>query len=211
MRKSRSREQLPFIRGYHCDISAICNHPDFHLGDTVFWAVSPTSKWRRWAQYDVSGMQLVQGSQSRDQGINCRIGAHAKLAHGRARPWRSAGLTATLETMSEKVRRLSALCLALAFSVGLMAHGVQTSDMTVKMTAAAASDMPMPSGCSDCDGDHGVTAACFALCGGLLAVLPLVPTVVAAVSLSTPAVQGIPVAGHYGPPDPYPPRPTILG
>lgn len=113
--------------------------------------------------------------------------------------------------MSEKVRRLSALFLALALAVGLMAHGIQASDMAVKMSTAAASNMPMPSGCDGCNGDHGVPTACFAQCGGLAAVLPLVTTGVATISQSAPAVQTVPVAGHHGPPDPYPPRPTILG
>lgn len=114
--------------------------------------------------------------------------------------------------MSEKVRRLSTLFLALALAVGLMTHGIQTSDMAVKMATAATSDMPMPGGCSGCIGDDdGMLAACFALCSGVAAVLPSVPAVDAAVLVSPPATRAVAEASHHGPPDPYPPRPIILG
>ena len=117
-----------------------------------------------------------------------------------------------METMPEKVRHLSALFLALALVVGGVTHGVHASDMAVKMATAPASEMPMPSGCNGCsDDNHGMPLACFAFCGGVVAVLPVVPTVAAAVSVCPPAASALSIAGHHGPPDPYPPRPTILG
>jgi len=110
-----------------------------------------------------------------------------------------------------KVRRILALLLALTLVVSGAMHSVQAADMTVKMTAATG-DLPMPGGCNGCNGDdHSMTpAACFALCGGVTAVLPSVPLVAAATLVSSPAAQAASVAGLHGPPDPYPPRPTIL-
>ncbi|MGH6701841.1 MAG: hypothetical protein ACRECG_00295 [Bradyrhizobium sp.] len=84
--------------------------------------------------------------------------------------------------------------------------------MATKMTTAAANDLPMPGGCSGCSGDdQGMSMACFAVCGSVaVAILPVAPAIAAVglVSPSTPPVAAI--AGHHGPPDPYPPRPTIL-
>ena len=109
----------------------------------------------------------------------------------------------------KKARCISALLLVLALVVGSVTQGVQASDMALKM-ATATMDMPMPGGCNGCSGDDpGMLAACSAVCG-IAAVLPLVPTVAGAISVAPPAARAISVAGLHGPPDPYPPKSSIL-
>ncbi len=116
--------------------------------------------------------------------------------------------------MSEKVRPLIALFLALALVVAGTAQVVQASDMAVKMSAGpSASEMPMPSGCGGCSGgDDSTPMACFAVCGNTItAILPSAP-LVAVAALASPTVPFVTaITGHHGPPDPYPPRPTSLG
>lgn len=116
--------------------------------------------------------------------------------------------------MSEKVRRLVALLLALTLVVAGAAQGVQASDMAVQMSAATStSDMPMTGGCSGCSGDEdGMPMACFAICGSTMAaILPSAP-IVASVALVSPTAPFVTtVVDHRGPPDPSPPRPTSLG
>lgn len=116
--------------------------------------------------------------------------------------------------MSEKVRYLIVLFLALALVVAGTAQHVQASDMAMKMSAGTSiGDMPMPGGCGGCSGgDDGTPMACFAICGNTItAILPSTPLVVF-VALASPTVPFITaITGHNGPPDPYPPRPTSLG
>lgn len=118
------------------------------------------------------------------------------------------------EDMSEKARHLIAVLLALALVVAGTAQLVQASDMAMKMSAGTSiSDMPMPGGCGGCSGgDDGMTMACFAVCGNTMtAILPSAPAVVSIVFVSPIAPFVTAIAGHHGPPDPYPPRPTSLG
>ena len=115
------------------------------------------------------------------------------------------------DRMSENVRRISALFLALVLAVGLAAHGVRASDIGVKMVAAAATDMPMPGKCDGCGDDHkAMAAACSAYCGTVV-VLPLAGAafdVVPAVIVEN--FVGPSPTGRTVSPDPYPPRPTVL-
>jgi hypothetical protein len=126
--------------------------------------------------------------------------------------------------LSEKTRRISALLSALVLAVGLVTHGFAGSDMVVKSAVTAATDMPMSSGmpmsgdvpmsgkCDGCAGDEkGVApAACSAFCGAVVAA-PSVAAVFDAVPIETLGPSDGPiVTGHADPPDPYPPRPTIL-
>ncbi|MBI3434514.1 MAG: hypothetical protein HY056_05480 [Proteobacteria bacterium] len=128
--------------------------------------------------------------------------------------------------MAKKVARLSALVLApvlaLALIVGLSAHIVRTFDMSASMMGAsmmgasmamaASGEMAMPGGCDGCRGDGGAApSACVAQCNGLTAVLPLVPALGVTVTLLAPVLAASVVAGHQSAPDPYPPRPAILG
>jgi len=118
----------------------------------------------------------------------------------------------------EKIRRISAVLMALVLAVGLAMHGLGGPDMIVKSNMTAASDMPMSSDmpmqgkCSGCAGDEkGVApAACSAFCGAGIAV-PLVAVVLYVVPAEalTP-VAGPDAIGRADPPDPYPPRPISM-
>lgn len=85
-----------------------------------------------------------------------------------------------------------------------------------KASAQAATDfagnMLMPDGCNDCGGDDDAAmTACSVTCIGAVALLP-VPAMTRIVSPSLPAnFLSTSILGRNGPPDPYPPRPTVLG
>lgn len=117
--------------------------------------------------------------------------------------------------MSLFVRRLSALFLALALLAGPVVQVVWASDMAAKMTVVAADDMSnmaMPSGCHGCGGDdQAMPTPCFAICGGgVFAIMPAAPALAMAVSVSPLGTPVVSIAGYHGPPDPYPPRSTLL-
>jgi hypothetical protein len=120
--------------------------------------------------------------------------------------------------LPEKTRRISALLSALVLAVGLVAHGFAGPDIVVQSAVTAAidvpmsGDMPMPGKCDGCAGDEkGVAlAACSAFCGAVIAA-PSVMAIFVAVPIETLAPSaGAIFTGHTDPPDPYPPRPTIL-
>lgn len=114
--------------------------------------------------------------------------------------------------MPETFRRVVTVLLALTFVVGLVPHGSRTADASVKMTMAAASDMPMSDKCDGCGDDQKAmtSAACAAYCGSLVA-LPLTGILFELASDELfGGVAGTPLAGHTIPPDPYPPRPAVL-
>ena len=110
-------------------------------------------------------------------------------------------------------RHLVSLLVALMLALGAGAHGAQAASTGGKMEASAPMAMPAFGSCQDCGGDdeRGMAMdACFALCAGTIAL----PTgFVAAVDpvaerlTATVAAAGI---GHFGPPDPFPPRSIVL-
>lgn len=111
------------------------------------------------------------------------------------------------------LRRWLALCAVVALSLGLVAHGFAAAGMGTKMAAAAAGEMSSPSGgCDDCSGgDDGMApAGCFAACAGTVAVLPSVASIkMVGIEAAAPiAVRSS--LGHGGPPDPFPPRSSVL-
>jgi len=109
------------------------------------------------------------------------------------------------------LRRLSALLLALALTLGTGAQAIGMIDMSFKMTMAGAVDAPMPDGCGTCkDDDRGMLAGCSAVCGGMAAVLPSASGVTIASEISPLTVSSVEMTGQYRPPDPYPPKPIIL-
>jgi len=115
------------------------------------------------------------------------------------------------------IRRMVASLMALVMAIGLATHGVG-GPMIVKPTMTMASDMPLSGGepmqgkCNGCAGDEKgvVPAACSAFCNAV-ATLPAVNVDLFAVLAETlmPTV-GPEVIGWTHPPDPYPPRTTIL-
>jgi hypothetical protein len=119
---------------------------------------------------------------------------------------------------SETAHRVSVFVLSLALATGLVAHSVPASEMGVKaaamagMTADMAPDMPMSGHCDGCGDDQkAVTSgACAAFCGSVVS-LPLVPVIFGTISVDVLGHSaGRTLTGHADPPDPYPPRPTIL-
>jgi hypothetical protein len=115
------------------------------------------------------------------------------------------------EHMSARIRRISALLLALTLAVGLVTHAVRAAGMDAKMAVAAASDM-VPGKCDGCgSGDDNMSsAACSAHCSGVMvtqvpAMLVDVPVVDVRGVSAVPAIKG-----HGDPPEPYPPRPAVL-
>jgi hypothetical protein len=119
---------------------------------------------------------------------------------------------------SHKIRQISALLTALVLAAGLVVHGFAGPEMGFKSAIATANDMPMSSDmpmsgkCDGCAGDEkGVApAACSAFCSAVIAA-PSVAAVFDAVPIDTLGPSAGPiVTGHADPPDPYPPRPTIL-
>jgi hypothetical protein len=111
-----------------------------------------------------------------------------------------------------KLRGWVHLLLAVALVTGVVTQGVHAADMSAKM-AVANSGMPMPDSCGGCCGDDSSCASsgvCSVACGHI----PALP--VAGVRLHpVPLHSGEPGAvltrvGWSAPPDPYPPRPTIM-
>ena len=119
-----------------------------------------------------------------------------------------------------RIRRLCAVFLALTLAVGVSTHGVHASDMGVKMAASAASGMPMPGKCAsgmpmpgkcDCGGNDKMSvASCSSQCTGISAIQA--PSLALDIVLvgGYADVAAPPATGHTRPPDPYPPRPTVL-
>ena len=138
------------------------------------------------------------------------------LAFGRSRCYRV--------TMSaEKLRRPFTKLLALALSLGLVAHSMpggtsiaQAAEMTDSISADMAMDvpmdMPMSGDCNGCAGDEKalMSAGCHVFCVSAVAsALPFVLFETAPLATLMPA-EGIFGAGYVGPPDPYPPRSIVL-
>lgn len=116
------------------------------------------------------------------------------------------------------IRQISAFLMALVVAIGLVAHGPSGLGVMMGSTMTLANDMPSRGGepmqgkCNGCAGDERgvVPAACSAFCSAVAA-LPAANIDLFAVPAETltPAV-GPEVAGWTHPPDPHPPRTTIL-
>ena len=119
----------------------------------------------------------------------------------------------SVAAMRERFRRLSALILAFAIIVAGATQGIQASDMAVKMTAVSTGDNATPQGCTGCGADDNSSGtACFAVCGTtVVGILPPAMTISAGVLLLPVAPVVFSSVGRHWPPDPYPPRPDILG
>jgi hypothetical protein len=117
----------------------------------------------------------------------------------------------------EIVRRLFVVVLSVALAGGLVVRSVQCGIVDTMAPAAATAaasidtDMPMSGKCNGCAGDEeAMAAACSALCGSAVALLPFaVAFEQASIETVSPRISS-PVTAHAFPPDPYPPRPSIL-
>jgi len=120
--------------------------------------------------------------------------------------------------LRKRIRDASTVLMALVLAIGLTMHGFGGSDLMIKSVMTAAGDMPMSSDSpmqTKCDGCAGnekglASAACSAFCGAVIT-LPLQAATLDAVAGETLGPMDRPKAmGRANPPDPYPPRSTIL-
>lgn len=114
--------------------------------------------------------------------------------------------------MLDTVRRIAAILLTLALTLGPGTGHVFASPDQGKAAVMMSGDMHSSGKCGDCDGSKtGMPAAtCSITCSGIVAVLP---GAVAADRLPETVHRFMPasdVTGRTIPPDPYPPRPIIL-
>ncbi len=118
----------------------------------------------------------------------------------------------------EIARRLVVIVLSVALSAGLVLRSAQAIAMdTMEPPAAAAAatpdtamPMPMPDKCDGCAGHEKAMGGCSASCANFFALLPAVVGFVSVpVETVGPCVEAS-ATGHAFPPDPYPPRPSIL-
>jgi len=150
---------------------------------------------------------VERGSSALCSQVPDRLRKPAALASGSANCY-------GLGMLSRRIPRTSALLAALVLAVGLVTHGFAGPDMVVKPAGAMpmSSDMPMTGKCYGCAGDEKgmAPAACSAFCSAVIAA-PSVAAVFDAVPIDIlgPSAGRI-VTGHADPPDPHPPRPTIV-
>ena len=111
--------------------------------------------------------------------------------------------------MAPILRHICAVLLVLAFALGTVTQAVQASDMAVKLATAASSDN-MPSGCNACGDDDMGNMACGVVCAVPSAVMP---DKTAGSDLQTRVITGFEDefgVGRTGPPDPFPPKHSVL-
>jgi hypothetical protein len=111
----------------------------------------------------------------------------------------------------ETARRLFVLVLSVALATGLIARTVQAAQMDVA-TATMTADMPMHGKCDGCAGSEKAMppAACAASFCSMAVVMPVTAVFdPAPAGVLEPATE-VSATGHAFPPDPYPPRPSVL-
>jgi hypothetical protein len=115
------------------------------------------------------------------------------------------------------VRRLFAVLLALTFAVGNAPHSMQapkmspqTQDRGIETASEIGSDAPMSGKCNGCGHQDGAAAACAAFCAGMAALPAAAITFDPVAATTVRYAEPQPVSGRTEPPDPHPPRLTIL-
>jgi hypothetical protein len=111
--------------------------------------------------------------------------------------------------MARYVRIFMIVVLA-AFAAGTVAHAASAATMSMKMSLAAINGADMGD-CQDCSDGNDNMPPCDNVCiSPILAVVPSgQPSLPGAqTTTESPVLQS--VVGRTGPPDPYPPRSTIL-
>jgi hypothetical protein len=115
-------------------------------------------------------------------------------------------------------RRICATLLSFALLLGPAAYSVHASGMNAKMITAMSSDMHSSGACDDCDGNKAgaPASACSVIscsgmsCSGMIAVLPGAAQFARlAVEAHGHAFASV-MRGLDAPPDPYPPKATVL-
>lgn len=153
------------------------------------------------------------------------MGQDAAFARGRSRAHLRAAIsggTATPSSLSIRmasarillmVRALRHICaalLVLAFALGSATQAVQATDMAGKLVAASSSDKPMPDGCKACGDDDMSKMACAVVCAVPAGVLPSMAAVADLPAAVATCVQDEFGVGRTSPPDPFPPKPSLL-
>lgn len=120
-------------------------------------------------------------------------------------------------------RQLFAFCLAVFLAVGLSASAVQTSVMAAKAAMGSemgAADMGSDMGAAgkNCDGckkggdGNAMSCSMPACIASAFAMLPEVaPVAMARIAIKLPLPRSALLFGSAHPPDPYPPRPIVIG
>jgi hypothetical protein len=169
-----------------------------------------TKQRKNWVTRQVIGMwsQIGENSAPRDTRVALNaFGLAIRSSNGYS-----------LAMLVVRTRKVFALLAAMVLAAGLITHALGAPSMVGKsaMTSAGdmpmSSEMPMPGKCNGCAGDEQGTApaACSAFCSAVIAV-PAVAAIFAALPIDTLGPSAIPiVTGRADPPDPYPPRTTIL-
>jgi hypothetical protein len=112
--------------------------------------------------------------------------------------------------MARTLRHICAALLVLAFALGTVTQAVQAGDMAVKLATAASSDKPMPSGCNACGDDDMGNMACGVVCAVPTAVMPDKAAVSDLQSVVITDFEDEFGVGRTGPPDPFPPKHSLL-
>jgi len=111
--------------------------------------------------------------------------------------------------MARHVRILMIMVLA-AFAAGTVVHAANAATMSAKMTLAVIDGADMGD-CQDCSDGNGDMPPCDNVCvSPILAVVPSGQTSLPGAETTTDSFVLQSVTGRTGPPDPYPPRTTIL-
>ena len=116
--------------------------------------------------------------------------------------------------MRYALRRLFILVLSLSVVTGVSVQYAAAAAMGAKATSMAfvMTAEPMSDDCSGCPtGDAKMSVgACVAYCSMVVAILPPMASPSISSKAWMPVARMKPVAGKTIPPDPYPPRPSIL-
>ncbi len=111
-------------------------------------------------------------------------------------------------------RQVLALALAVLLGLGMSLSAAQASDMATKITASGSMNAPGSSSCDGCGGDDGDAKAgmCLPICtGSSFAVIPS-GLFLKIIDRSKARTVDLTVSqGQSSRPDPYPPRPFIIG
>ena len=127
--------------------------------------------------------------------------------------------------MQPRLRRLAHLVLSLTFAVGLVGQGMRAADMSAKtndraramaaqMSMVAAGSMTKGSKCDACKNagckGNGCMSSDTCSCANPAA-LPVLGTVIAVLVSEIGTTARVPFQmGWAAPPDPYPPRPSVV-
>jgi hypothetical protein len=119
-----------------------------------------------------------------------------------------------LSSMSfNAVRRLLVMLLALSLTLGPAMNAVHASSMGTKMAIISLGDMHHEGSCKDCPGSKAGLAPgeCTACCIGVPGVSPSVVAIEVLPAETQRYLTPKSLTDHRIPPDPHPPRPTVLG